>query len=70
MTDISINDFPRSLNSGNAFFSVVVAKIAAARARRAKRLTLAALLDYTDFHLDDIGVSRGDVVEAIRNNRR
>lgn len=69
MTDISINDLPRSMNAGSAFFSDVVAKIAAARARRVKRLTLAALLDYTDFHLDDIGVTRGDVVEAIRNKR-
>jgi uncharacterized protein YjiS (DUF1127 family) len=40
-------------------------QLSAARARRAQRLALAALLDFDAARLDDLGISYQDVAEAL-----
>lgn len=43
------------------------AKTAEANARR---IALATLLEYEDFRLDDLGISRQDIMDALKNQRR
>jgi uncharacterized protein YjiS (DUF1127 family) len=41
--------------------------LVAAKARHNRRVALAALLDFDEASLDDLGINRQDVVEAIRH---
>lgn len=54
-----------------AFSSGFLARVAGwfgkMRAQRARRVALSDLLEYEDHRLDDLGLSRSDVVEAIRH---
>lgn len=46
-------------------FSGFFAWLAKTKARRTQRVALAALLDFDDAMLDDLGINRQDVVDAI-----
>jgi uncharacterized protein YjiS (DUF1127 family) len=72
MSDIS------ALNSGAQsvwtvsvpnLLATVARWVAAANARRGRRITLAALLAYDEARLDDLGLSRGDIADAINAQR-
>jgi uncharacterized protein YjiS (DUF1127 family) len=48
-------------------FAGLVTWLADAKAKRTQRVALAALLDFDEAMLDDLGVSRQDIAEAIRH---
>jgi uncharacterized protein YjiS (DUF1127 family) len=49
-------------------FAVFTRWLAKAQAARTRRVALAALLELDHSRLNDLGISREDVVQAIRNN--
>lgn len=54
----------------HGFFGSVQAWLANAAIARKRRTTLAALLELEDFRLDDLGITRSDVVMALRDPNR
>ncbi|KKB84105.1 hypothetical protein VW29_12045 [Devosia limi DSM 17137] len=50
--------------------SALVRWMAKARAERARRVALTALLDLDHDRLDDLGISRSDIVEAMQTRGR
>lgn len=48
-------------------FRALARWVAGARTRRAQRLALSSLLDFDDALLEDLGISRQDVIEALQH---
>ena len=50
-----------------SFFAGIAAWLGKVRAGRTQRIALNTLLEFDEHRLDDLGISRQDVVEAIQN---
>jgi len=57
---------PASAALSNTPFASVRAWLKRWRAARARRLALASLLEFDDHRLDDLGLSREDIIAALK----
>ena len=65
MVHLLASERPSTAAAPSNLFAVLAHWFARARARRAQRLALQSLLDYDSARLEDLGINRQDLFEAL-----
>lgn len=67
MAHLLSSERPIAAATSPSFLAGLAAWFGKVRARRTQRVALATLLEFDEHRLDDLGISRQDVVEAINH---